>query len=266
MYCTDFIFDGLSSKEYDLMICSFDSGSSGTFTAGSHIEFTKFKAVNSNKWSKTGASYNEPLTFTFQICKYNNEYNEPFSERELAFLIRWLVRKDYKYLQFIQEGYENVYYNCQMTAEQYMICGECYGLTLTVTCDAPFGWSDIITTTISSSSTKTVKIYDSSDEIGEIYPIIELHANHTSSTQDIQITNNLTGKSTKIKNCMPNEIIIMKNRKIESSNTEHKTLYDDFNWKWFTIGNTFTNRINEITVNGNCDIVMKWRVPRKAVI
>ena len=46
----------------------------------------------------------------------------------------------------------------------------------------------------------------------------------------------------------------------------HVTLFDDFNYQWFTLGNTFNNRENEIKVTGNCDIILNWRVPRKAVI
>lgn len=46
----------------------------------------------------------------------------------------------------------------------------------------------------------------------------------------------------------------------------YNTFFNDFNWKWFSIGNTFENRVNKITVTGNCDIHLSWRAPRKAVI
>ena len=280
VYCTEFTFDGISSKEYNLIICSFDGGQSGEMTAGSHLEFTTFKAPNSSRWLKTSASYNEQLTFTFQVCKYNpfiTGKDEPLSERELAFLIRWLVRKDYKWLKFIQEGYENISYRCQISAERYMIGGQCYGLNLTVTCDAPFGWSDIITATISSSTSNTVWLYDSSDEIGEIYPKTVISVRDPSGRKYIQSQNTLTRKCMQIHNCLPEEEITIKNMGISSTEWkfsethecyegQHPTLFDDFNYDWLTIGNTFKNRENEITVTGNCIVTMKWRVPRKAVI
>lgn len=258
------------------MICSFDGSQDGGMTAGSNIEFTTFKAPNSNKWVKTGASYHEQLTFSFQVCKYicGSSYIKSFSERELSFLMRWLVRKDYHWLQFIQEGYENIFFRCQINAERYLVGGQCYGLTLTVTCDAPFGWSQNTTTTISSSSSKTVKLYDSSDEIGEIYPSVDLYVKE--NKQDISIENSLTGKNLIISNCVPDEHIFMNDRKIKSSECvknndgdytgNHITIFDDFNYHWLTIGNTFDNRENEIKVTGNCDVVLNWRVPRKAVI
>ncbi|MCI8793102.1 MAG: hypothetical protein HFG38_09935 [Eubacterium sp.] len=273
MYCTEFVFDGISSKEYDIFICSFDGSHSGEMTAGNHIEFTSFKAPNSNKWSKIGATYNEQLTFSFQVCKYRNGSHDikPFSERELAFLLRWLVRKDYKWLQFIQEGYENIFYNCQLNVERYVISGQCYGLTLTANCDAPFGWSEIMSTTISSSTEKTVKLYDSSDEIGEIYPSVEIFVK--GNKQDILIENLFTDKKMEIRNCIPNEHIIMKNMILNSeyigfkkSSENHAGIMDDFNYQWLTIGNTLDNRENEIKVTGNCEVILEWRVPRKAVV
>ena len=276
LYCMEFIFDGVSSKEYDLIICSFNGEENGEATAGSNIEFTTFKTPNSNKWVKTSAIYNEQLSFNFQICKNPCVSNEPFSERELAFLMRWLIRRDYKYLQFMQEGFENIYYNCQLNAQRYMIAGECYGLTLTAICDAPFGWSEPINYSLSSSTTATYRLYDSSDEIGEIYPTVEILSK--ADNQEIVLSNDMTNVTTSIPNCVDGEKIILSDYKIASSSEcvpyiesvgyygKHLTFLDDFNWKWFSIGNTFNNRVNEITVKGNCDINLCWRAPRKAVV
>ena len=276
MYCTEFVFDGISSKEYDLIICSFDGNKSGSATAGSNIEYTTFKAPNSNKWVKTGSNYSEQLTFTFQICKCkcNSVINEPLSEREQAFLMRWLVRTDYKYLRFMQEGYENIYYKCQITAERYMIDGKCYGLTLNVVCDAPFGWSEEKTAKIVSDGSTTVQLFDDSDEIGILYPRVEIKA---MDAGDIEITNFLTNTTTIIRNCKAGEIIVLDDGQIKSSHwfeesieynesDSHPSLHEDFNGEWITIGNTFTNRVNKITVSGDCEIELSWRVARKAVI
>ena len=250
--CTEFIFNGISGREFGLVICSFDGSQDGTATAGSNIEFTTFKTPGSDTWLKTGAAYHEQLTFSFQVCKYRCHAGDikPFTERELAFLMRWLVRKEYGWLQFIQEGYENIFFHCQIKAERHLTGGQCCGLTLTVTCDAPFGWSQNMTATISSSASETVCLYDSSVD---------------------------NGTSMQIDHCVPGESITIKNRQIFSSECiavpdqhkytgDHTTLYDDFNYQWFTIGNTFDNRENEITVTGNCTVTMNWRVPRKAVI
>ena len=272
MYCTEFIFDGISSREYDLLLCSFDSSTSGPITAGSKIEYSTFKAPGSHQWVKTGSIYSEQLTFTFQVCKYEPGAgdNRPFTERELAFLMRWLVRREYKYLSFVQMGYEDIHYRCQLSLEKYEINGQCYGLTLTALCDAPFGWSGPIHTHISSSGSASAKLYDSSDEIGILFPSVEILSRSGSpeSPQNIVICNAMTGAKTQIRNCVAGEQITLRNMVIHSSEQtgKHPTLPDDFNWEWFSIGNTFNNRVNEITITGDCDIDLTWRAPRKAVI
>lgn len=280
MFCTEFIFDRISSKDLELQICSFEGSQSGNVSIGSHIEFTTFKAPNSNKWVKTGSNYTEQLTFNFQVCRCvccececNQTISEPIPEDELAYLMRWLVQKDYKDLQFVQEGCENIFYHCQINAQKYEIGGRCYGLTLTVVCDASFGWSDWKSVSISSSGNLSTQLFDSSDEIGQIYPNMEILSK--SERQDIRIYNEMTDTETLIKNCVKNEHISIQEMKISSSECyksgsdfegRHKTLYDDFNWKWFSIGNIFEDRVNKITITGNCDIQLNWRVPRKAVI
>ena len=76
-----------------------------------------------------------------------------------------------------------------------------------------------------------------------------------------------------IRNCIPNEHIIMKNMILNSEYMvstkgmeSHTEIMNDFNYQWLTIGNTFDNRENEIKVTGNCEVILEWRVPRKAVI
>ena len=277
MYGINFVFDGIKSDEYNIMICSFDGIKSGETTAGSNIEFKYFKIPNSNKWGKISSTYNEQLSFSFQICKNPCSMESMFfSEREMAFVLRWLNKKEDKWLQIIQEGYEDIYFHCHIHPEKYEIGGQCIGFTLTATCDSPFGWSEIQSLSISSSASLSIKYYDPSDEIGIIYPNIEIVSK--ADNQEISIKNDLTSIETKIKNCSNGELITLgENMIVHSSECEpniigvgysgkHKTFFDDFNWNWFSIGNTFDNRINTISVTGSCDIYMTWRYPRKAVV
>lgn len=271
MFATEFIFDGVSSYDFELILCSFDGNRNGSFSPGSKIEFTKFKSPNSYNWMKISSTYNEPLTFTFQLCKHPCHSNRrPFSEREAAFIVRWLVRKEFKYLQFVQRGYEDVYFNVQLNVEKYMVGGYCYGFIVNATCDAPFAWSEPKRLKITTSN-PIVDLYDDSDELGELKPTMEIDVKKAGT---ISIENSLTNKKMVINNCLLNEHIIIDDMKITSSECapndtgygytgKHKTFFDDFNWEWFTIGNTMRNTLNKITAS-NCDVVMNWRVPRKA--
>ena len=54
-----------------------------------------------------------------------------------------------------------------MTLEKKQIAGKTIGFTATVTCDAPFGWSEERTATV---TTDINKVFDTSQEIGYIIP------------------------------------------------------------------------------------------------
>lgn len=279
-----FSYDGISSETYNLIIGSFSGADNGTQDMG-NVDITTIKAPHSNNFLRANATYNNPLVITFSIVKMNCEdwSDYIFSEREIAFISRWLARKDYKKLKFHQDGWEDIYYNAILKVNQHMFGGECVGFDITATCDAPWGYDQEQTTNINAiSGMADVLIYDDSDEIGELFPRVDIDVIDDCV---IEITNETTGKTTKIRNCVAGEKIRLNNCSIESSecipddtgNTYrytgmHQTLFDDFNWKWPSIVNSFTpnntrdSRVNHYVVNGNCKVKLVWSSPRKAVI
>ena len=284
MIANYFSYDGISSEVYNLVIGSFSGSDDGTQEMG-NVEITTVKAPHSNTFLKANATYNSPIVITFSIMKMNcadmNDYI--FTEREIGFISRWLARKDYKKLKFYQDGWDSIHYNAILKVNQHMIGGECVGFDITATCDAPWGYDRTQTTNIDASSgSADVQIYDDSDEIGELYPRVEIDVIESGN---IEITNNFTGKTTKIRNCIAGEQILLTKMAIESSECipddtgatydykgRHKTLYDDFNWTWPTICNYFTpqntrdSRVNRYVINGACRVKLTWDSPRKAVI
>lgn len=284
-----FYYDGISSKVYDLIIASFSGSEDGTQEMG-NVEITTIKAPRSNNFLRANATYNQALQMTFSIVKMNcNDAKDIFfSEREIAFISRWLARKDYKPLKFVQEGWENIHYNAILKVDQHMSGGQCVGFDITATCDAPWGYDQKQTTHISADVPDvlgfkgTALIHDDSDVIGNIYPEVIIDV---LSDTDIEIENKLAKTVTKIRNCVEGERITISNFSIESDECipddtgktydyigRHKTLYDDFNYTWLPITNYFTpnntrdSRVNEIEVTGNCRIILNWYSPRKAVV
>ena len=267
------------------MICSFNGGDEEPVNGGK-IETITFKAPNSNKWIKTDATYKEPLTFSFEICKdpcsiIGSQNKLAFSPAEQVEMERWLERKEFHYLAFDDGDMENIYFNSQIKLTEQKKGGQIIGYKLDVTCDAPWGWSEEHVVTISSIDKEIIQLCNWSDEICVIFPSVQILSKEgtVETPQDIVISNKMTNVEMKIKNCVAGEKIFIHDRKIESSECqetpiglqgEHPTLCKDFNWKWFSIGfsigNTGDKRVNEITVTGNCDIQLSWREPRKAVI
>lgn len=280
-----FKYDGISSEVYNLVIGSFSGSDDGTQEMG-NVDITTVKAPHSNKFLKANATYNSPLVITFSLIKMNcNDWNDYiFTQRDIGFISRWLARKDYKQLKFYQNGWENIHYNAIMKVNQHMVGGECVGFDITATCDAPWGYDQMQTTELDTvlDNKHYFRVHDDSDEIGEIYPKVEIIPKQNGT---IEITNQFTGKTTKIRNCVAGEKITISNFAITSDQCRpddsgatydykgsHPTLYNDFNWVWPTIGNYFTpqniedSRINEFDITGECNIKMYWESPRKAVV
>ena len=263
MNALNFTYDGVSSEDMGIIMCSYD-GDSEITTVGSKVEFSTAKSPNSYKWLKTNATYTEQLTFTFSLgknpCMINDE-EMYFSSEDQAAIIRWLVRKEYHYLCFYDtDSFQNIYYNCFMTLEKKQIAGKTIGFTATVTCDAPFGWSEERTATV---TTDINKVFDTSQEIGYIIPNTVITA---LSDGDVKVYNDNTNETTVIKNCKANEQITLTDMMRISSSIEHKNLYDDFgDWVFPKIQNSYNNNVNTFELT-NCKLNIKWREIRKAVI
>ena len=262
MKAKNFIYDGVSSDDMGVMICSFDGGDEIS-SAGSKVEISTAKSPNSYKWLKTNAVYNEQLTFSFSFCKdiCNLDGNEmSISSEEQAEIIRWLVRKENHYLSFEEDGFENIYYNCTISLEKKQVGGSTIGFTATVLCDAPFGYSEERTAIVNSEINK---IFDTSQEIGYLIPNTVATVINDGT---IEIYNDNTNETTKVLNCKAGEEIIFTDMmRISSNYPTHKTLYDDFNWLFPKIQNSFNNNVNTFTLT-NCTLRLSWREIRKAVI
>lgn len=110
--------------------------------------------------------------------------------------------------------------------------------------------------------TKKLKIIDESDDIGYIYPDIQIKC---LSSGDLKITNSIENRTTIIKNCSTNEVIsVDENLNISTSLSSHK-LYNDFNFVFFRIANSYENNQNIISVNIPCEITIKYYPVAKGV-
>ena len=73
-------------------------------------------------------------------------------------------------------------------------------------------------------------------------------------------------ETVKVLNCQAGEEISFTDMmRISSSYPTHTTLYDDFNWVFPKIQNSFTDNINTFTLT-NCTLRLSWREIRKAVV
>lgn len=263
MNASGFIFDGINSEIYDLLICYF-SNSSGVnnITSIGEIDVITDKATCSSKWKHYNTTYSKPLEFSFQISK--KTFKE-FDTREQANINRWLVKfDDYKWLQFNDPEYFNIYYNVKCTKlEKMEINHKCYGFEVTFIADSAFGYSPEIRKKFDIIKPNQVEfITNNSNELSCIYPLITVKVN---SDCAFFIANTFTGEKIELHNCLADEIIIFdnENKIITSSKRKAHKLHSDFNFSWFKLYNSNTNRINQLIFSGNALVEFTYREIRK---
>jgi len=234
-----FVFDGKTSDDFGLIVCKFD-GNEPSDTSGGEIELTKTDSPIQNRWYKTGnANYSNPLQFSFQVVKSTFE---PFDAYEYSAINRWLVRKDgYKDFMITRLDYDNIHFNVQFNIEPVEVAGNIVGITVNGICDSPFGYNQLITKTIEVDGSTTLTLLDMSDEIGYIYPDIEIDVK---SACDVKITNvTENNRLFYIKNCIANEIINIDGKYLQISTTAiSHDIYNDTNYMFPRIVNDYDKR------------------------
>ena len=263
VYTNGFIFDEITSDELGLMVCEFD-GNTPSETSGGNIEFTLTSAPVQNRWYKSGnTNYSEAIKFAFQVIKQNKE---PIDSYEYSTYARLLQRKDdYKEFTITKLDYDTVHFYAQLNISPIQVGGDIMGLNITGTTDSPYAYGQMITKKIfTENGIGMLKFADMSDEIGYIYPDVEIDI---SSACNLKITNETSGEIFKLNNCVNNEIINIDSTILEMTSTalSHK-LYEDSNYKFPRIVNDINKRTNVFKVEGNCTVTMKYRPIRKVVV
>ena len=265
MYAIDFEYDGSYLSDYGFIICSFD-GTSGseTVSAGSKITFNTVPMHYGKKYSLTGTQYDECVQATFTIaknpCDYDDFNDMKITNDEYRGMMRWLNRREFLKFQIFDEE-ENTrdacYYNASFNIEKVLIGGVLYGLTLTMETDKPFGYGEeqIFVYDINDTSKEYI-LYDISDEIGYVHPYLVIECK---ADGDLTLKNLTEECLVEIKGCKSGEVITMDgNTQIVSTTYNSHAIYDDFNFEFFKIGNTFDNRENVITSTLPCILEIRY--------
>lgn len=267
MRMVDFEYDGIKLSEHNYGICNFDGGDDSQ-DLGNLLSLNNVKAQNRAEYFLSDVSYDGTFEQEFQICKITcgNESDFVLSDEDLSFLMRWLNRK--KYLKFKpiynDNSFSDVYYMATFNISIIKLAGRIIGLTLSLKTNAPYGFGEPVETTATLSTTADkLTIENTSDEIGSIYCDVEITCK---GSGDLEISNNADPNNVVgIKNCQADEVITLhgKTKIIGSSLAGHTKLYNDFNYNYLRIVNSFNNRTNEFTSNMPCEIKVVYSPIRK---
>lgn len=252
----DFEYDGLNLGNKGFIICKFGSGGIETVSNGSYITFNTVSSMRGTRHDLTSVEYADCLSTTFQICKHPCiSGDREISVQESRDIMRWLNRKEFHKFKLLNVEYMNFYFEASFNVSKIEMNGKLYGFELEVKTNRPYALHEPILLTVKNLETNGVKKISSlSDEEGYIYPEMEIMINQSG---DFEIYNAFENRSMRIANCRSGEIIRVNYPIIETSLSDHK-IQNDFNWKFFRIANSFSNRINELTISLPCTIKIKY--------
>lgn len=261
MFATDFLFNSQRLSDLGCIICSFDGELASA--EGSEIEYNVVQSPNKDKFTFYGATWSSQITWNFSICK-NTCTNDDiyFNQYEESQLAKWLLKTDgYKYFQFDQEGYEDIFYKVYINMIPHQVCGKTVGFDLTVTSDCAYGYTDLITKKATINSSTPLRININNDVTSAIYPLITIKGNgsfYLSNDSDTRQNVSLA-KETSFENVSAPIIMDSENDIIQGVSQDNK-----FSWYFLRLvdGN------NIITTNSESDIKLeiKYREARRILV
>jgi phage-related protein len=260
-YGTSFIFDGVPSEEYGMMI--YDVGSSKqdetAFVSSKFIEDRISRRYDPLFYGQT---YNDPLEFklTFGLHPELIDQGKHFDRYDFERIASWLTgRNGYKWLTICGEDADYVRYKCQIT-ELEIVEGGVYPQVFTckVSCDSPFGYTREMVFNYVCTDTLSPILHSRSTYNGFYYPKMTIALNGAS---EISVTNQSDGgrifSFSGIPAAFQNAILTIDclNQTIVSSTGDN--MYPYCNKRFFRL----IRGDNNLSISGNCTVTFNCSFP-----
>jgi hypothetical protein len=256
----NFEFDGKFASDFELMACSFNDIPEAM--GGNTLQIDSVKILGTNEFAIPPNGYSEPLTYSFSVCKVRNCEILPMDASEYGRINRWLNRQEPHKFRTSTDSFERIFYMGTFNLSPVFINGYIYGIDLTFTSTFPYGFEDAIENKYTGVTDFEIICF--SDEIGDVYPYVEITVNEAGN---LTIRNSLDNEIFVFNNVEAGEQLILDNQhKIITTSSEVHTVYDDFNFNFLKLCNTFEERNNVFNSSLNIDITFKYNPIRKVGI
>jgi len=184
---TSFIFDGIPSETYGLVLANFDSGKQGAANYGGSMKVHEDRIAARATGLDYGATMNEALSFPLSFVTCHDGHS--FDRYDQAAIAGWLTgHKDFKTLAMCQEAMEGIFYKWRITQLEALEAGmRQVGFTGTVVCDGPYAYRTAPDTVAENT---TSLLFRNLSNVNDYYrPIIELRCTGNS----LSIVNEVDG-------------------------------------------------------------------------
>lgn len=251
-----FIYDGIPSEKYGVVLCDFDSGSINQKNESHELR----TSVRSDTGEHTFLGYDSSEALTFEVIIASEN---PIDSYTRASINKWLVgRRGFKEFRINNAEYSGVYFRCVFTEQETVYIGGLpYAMKLTAVCDSPYQYEKdaVVTKTISGSG--VISLYNRSDIDGYVYPKIWFKMSPAGGNFTI-VNASDESRSFEFTSLAGDEEITVDNKsKIITSSTGFYRL-GAFNKKWLRLA----DGMNILNVTGNAQIRLDVPVVRRVGI
>lgn len=246
-----FIFDGIPSEQFGLMLYSFENSNTKESELSPNIEIIGERINRRHDSIHYGVSHKEPLTFplTFGSATYLDKY-------DVDAIGNWLTsHKQYKILELFQPDMGYVRYKCIINRLRTISIADMpVAFTCDVICDSPFGYACPVDFSYTLGSSGELKVLNKSNCQDYFLPYLILKPK--SGTSEITITNktdnNRVFKLSKIPTSGNPEIHFNNKDQIITSNSS-VNFYENFNHHFLRL----VRGQNLLAVTGSCDLLLR---------
>lgn len=191
MYASDLIFNGHSTKEFGVVIGTFDN-EIGVATGG-EIEVKAIVAPNKDKQDYYGDSIPDALVWSFSIFKdMDVNTSKYFTHDEERHIAKWLLfESGFKCFNFLTDDPTEIYYFGRCNMRPHQIGGRTAGFDITITSNCGYGFSkeykrtekfNLYDTVGNLLKSKSIQLQVNSDLQRKVYPIIKIENAHNGFT------------------------------------------------------------------------------------
>lgn len=276
-----FIFNGINSADYGIMIACLDSSDTDVSINGLSREIKKTAPKNKLRHTIYGAENTDVITFSFNIVKADGT---EFTRSESININRWLTSSPLpQKLQFIDNDPCPLhYYAICSQIKDYVYGGKLIGKELLFETDSPFAFSDKAEKIYKIPESKTFFLYNCADTYNDTYyPVITLL-----TASDSVVIENITDRKSVTINTVRlnpdesgNKTVKLDSGKLTVSGQDNRLIPADrlgWNEKYRSYVSSLDDYIdfiywprllkglNEIKVTGSCSLKIEYEYPRKA--
>lgn len=257
IFSNSFIFNGITSQELGVVLCSFEQNSERHETGISFNINKSNLTPNRDKANLYSKSYASVLSFTMSLVKCDGKL---FTRDEYFNLVKIFTSPlSYSALTLEDEYHKDItYYVICKKYTEWMPDSNMRGLEFEFECNAPYGFE--IKTLEFDETVKSILIDNTSHEMNKLYyPEIEITATQTGT---ITLTNITTGAEPFTINLRNTQKVYIDNELGDMYDNMNLLSYEDSNLKWLGL----QYGVNTIRVSGECRIRFICKYIRKVGI